>query len=119
MPGQVLQVWRFVVKADLSLGGTGGGCSRPSCLPSHPTAFYYGYLDYAFDCATGQFDTVLVLFHNCDEFIHNPVFSSVPGVFNPGRTYAIVAPDTPANRIYTTALGAMTLTRKRDGRVGL
>ncbi|QDU65911.1 hypothetical protein [Engelhardtia mirabilis] len=43
--GSEKQVWRFVVKADLQRGNTNFGCNVPNCLGTHPTAFYYGYLD--------------------------------------------------------------------------
>ena len=35
---------------------------------------------------------MLVLFHNCDRFIHSPGLSDKPGVFHADRSYAIVAP---------------------------
>ena len=54
-------------------------------------------MDYALDCVTNTFDTVLVLYHACDEFIHKPGFSSVPGTFHPNSTYALVAPHTTTN----------------------
>ncbi|MEM7305832.1 MAG: hypothetical protein AAF682_04145 [Planctomycetota bacterium] len=96
-PGQVVQVWRFLVKADLMLASGSTGCPLPSCMPTHPTAFYYGYLDYAFDCTTGLWESALALFHACDAFVHDPLISSRPGVFHPGRSYALVAPSTAAN----------------------
>ena len=96
--GQTLQVWRFVVKADLSLSGSSTGlCPLPSCLPTHPTAFYYGYLDYAFNCSLGTWESALVLFHGCDKFQHDPLYSSRPGSFHPSRSYALVAPSTLSN----------------------
>ena len=92
------QVWRFAVKVDLSASTAAPiACPVPTCLPSQATAFFYGYADYALNCATGNFETVLVLFHNCDLFIHGPAHSSKAGVFHPGETYAIVGPDTPGN----------------------
>ena len=35
--------------------------------------------------------------HGSDNFVHHPLLSSQPGVFNPTETYAIVGPDTAAN----------------------
>ncbi|HZM00225.1 MAG TPA: hypothetical protein VFD43_08240, partial [Planctomycetota bacterium] len=98
--GLPTQVWRFTAKADLSapVGGTATLCPKPTCITPfgpHPTAFYYGYVDYASCAATGPFSNVLVLFHNCDRFIHQPGLSDRPGVFHPGSTYAIVAPHSP------------------------
>ncbi len=94
-----LQVWRFAVRADLSLiaGAIADDCMVPPSLGPYPTAYYYGYADYAFDCDNNQWEQSLVLFHNCDEFIHDQLISGVPGTFNPDRTYGIVAPDTAAN----------------------
>lgn len=89
------QVYRFVVKIDVSAPVL-VPCTSPTCLVSEPTAFYYGYLDYAFDCGSGQAQAALVLFHNCDWFIHHPK-STVPGTFHPDMSFAIVAPSTPAN----------------------
>jgi hypothetical protein len=98
VPGTVgNQVWRFVVKADVSPSTTAFGCQVPNCLGAHPTAFYHGYLDYAFDCVAGTWESALVLFHGCDKFQHDPLFSSRPGVFHPGRSFALVAPSTPGN----------------------
>jgi len=91
-----LQVYRFVVKIDMQALGPVTTCFSPACLSSVPTAFYYGYVDYAFDCSNGSFETVLVLFHNCDMFIHHPL-STVPGTYHPNVSYAIVGPDTAAN----------------------
>lgn len=98
VPGTVgIQVWRFVVKADVSPSSTILGCQVPSCLGTHPTAFYHGYLDYAFDCVNGTWESALVLFHGCDKYQHDPLFSSRPGVFHPGRSFALVAPSTAVN----------------------
>ena len=95
--GNTTQVWRFAAKVDLSAvaGTPPSPCVTPSCItPAGPygTAFYYGYADYANCDPTVPWDTVLVLFHNCDRFIHAPGLSDKPGVFHPGRSYALVAP---------------------------
>lgn len=93
------QVWRFAAKVDMAASTVATpGCPVPACslLPGS-TAFYYGYVDYALNCATGAFDTAIVLYHGCDKFIHDPAYSSVPGAFHPTRTFAIVGPDTAAN----------------------
>ncbi len=101
-PGVVpVQVWRFVVKVDLSFAGTPApplACPSPTCLPGQQTAFYYGYIDYAASCnASGPtWEAAVVLFHSCDSYIHTPGLSSRPGAFHPGRVFAIVAPHTTA-----------------------
>ncbi|MFG0315747.1 MAG: hypothetical protein ACF8XB_00635 [Planctomycetota bacterium JB042] len=98
--GNLHQTWRFLVKVDLSpvAGTTGlGVCPVPTCIGtpgSHPTAFFYGYLDYSRECSASSlaYDNALVLFHGCDFMIHKPGLSDRPGTFHPGRSYAIVAP---------------------------
>jgi hypothetical protein len=97
-----IQVWRFAAKADLKTSSPTlpGSCPVPMALGMYPTAFYYGYVDYAFDCTTGQWDTAVVLFHAGDLFINKPGISSTPapaGGLDPNRCYAVVAPDTAAN----------------------
>ena len=91
------QVWRFTAKADLA--GVPGGivppCPAPNCIAPigpHPTAFFYGYVDYTSCAAAGPWENTLVLYHACDRFIHMPGLSDKPGVFHPGGSYAIVAP---------------------------
>ena len=93
------QVWRFLIKADLKTGPTPviAPCPVPSCIPQADTAFFYGYVDYAIDCATGIRENAVVLFHGCDWLIHGQLLSDKPGTFHPDRSYAIVAPDTPVN----------------------
>ncbi len=98
------QVYRFTAKADLTSvlpAGMLPPCPMPRCLPpggTQPTAFFYGYADYACDPTdpTAPFDPVLVLYHACDRFIHRPGFSDRPGTFHPTESYAIVAPHTAA-----------------------
>jgi hypothetical protein len=97
-----VQVWRFAAKADLhtsspSLPGT---CPVPKALAPYPAAFYYGYVDYAFDCTSGAWDSAVVLFHAGDLFVNKPGISYTPAPatgLDPNRSFAIVAPDTAAN----------------------
>jgi hypothetical protein len=105
-PGVQYQVWRFVVKADVfTSAALPPACPVPSCLGPHPTAFYYGYLDYAFECGTG-WRAALVIFHGCDKFQHDPLLSDKPGVFHPTMSYAVVAPSTTANPFVPALLPA-------------
>ncbi len=95
--GTVAQVWRFTAKADLvSLAAPGGPpCPVPNCIAPvgpHPTAFFYGYVDYTNCTAAGTWENVLVLYHACDRFIHAPGLSDRPGVFHASSSFAIVAP---------------------------
>jgi hypothetical protein len=95
--GNSIQVWRFTAKADLSALSTAlaSVCAVPPCiapLGPHPTAFFYGYVDYATCNVSGLWENVLVLSHAPDRFIHTPGFSDRPGVFHPGQSYTIIAP---------------------------
>lgn len=99
--GNPYQVWRFAAKADLSPVPAGiiPPCPTARCLPpfgTQPTAFYYGYVDYASLCGTIISQNTCVLYHACDFFIHRPGFSDRPGVFHPNEAYAIVAPHSAA-----------------------
>ena len=102
--GALVQVWRFMAKADLSSlvpAAVVPPCPVPACLPPigpNSSAFFYGYVDYAHTCGGGTgFESVAVLFHGCDWLQHKPAISSRPGVFHPGVSYAIVAPHTTLN----------------------
>jgi len=95
--GTVAQVWRFTAKADLASLALPGSppCPIPNCIAPvgpHPTAFFYGYVDYTNCTASGGWENALVLYHACDRFIHTPGLSDKPGVFHPGSSFAIVAP---------------------------
>jgi hypothetical protein len=95
--GNLIQVWRFTAKADLSAvpGGLPANCPTPNCIAPfgpHPTAFFYGYVDYATCATTGSWENVIVLNHAVDRFIHAPGLSDRPGVFHPGQSFAIIAP---------------------------
>jgi hypothetical protein len=93
------QVWRFMAKVDFTTDPTSPflPCPVASCLTQMPTAFYYGYIDYAQNCVTHEFEEAVVLYHACDWFVHNPLLSDRPGVFHPEVSYAVVAPHTPVN----------------------
>jgi len=106
IPGQIAQVFRFVVKGDFTTTAAGGpSCQVPSCLAVHPTAFFYGYLDYSFDCS-GVWSAAIVLYHGCDNYQHTPGLSSRPGAFHPQRSFAVVAPSTPGNPFIPVVLPA-------------
>jgi len=81
-------------------------CPQPTCTDFWPTAFYYGYIDYAFDCATGGWESALVLFHGCDKFQHDQAISDKPGTYHPTISYALVAPTTTANPFIPAVLPA-------------
>jgi hypothetical protein len=90
------QVYRFLVKVDLAspVAAVLPSIAVPADLTLNPTAFYYGYVDYARVCQTGQFKQALMLFHGSDFLIHYPGISSGVGGANPIRSHALVAPDT-------------------------
>ena len=94
------QVYRFAVKVHLAApAGAVESCYVPLCAIGNE-AYYYGYLDYALDCTTGAWESALMLFHNCDEYIHKtaPAGAFSPaGAFHPKTMYAIVAPSSAAN----------------------
>lgn len=97
--GTAYQVWRFTAKADMFLanpGVIGPSCIVPPVLTQYPSAFYYGYLDYALDCGTGGMTGAMVLMNNCDAFINMPVFSSTPSTLSPTRKHVLVMPDNAA-----------------------
>ena len=81
-PGSSWQVWRFAAKVDVQatvpLMPGASNCPQPACLLTEPTAFYYGYMDYAFDCVNNVFEASLVLHHGCDSFQHDPLLSTSP-----------------------------------------
>lgn len=92
------QVYRFALKVDLfGAQSSPPVCPVPDCIPAVQATFFYGYVDYAFDCASGAVEHALALFHGCDELTHDPLLSAQPGVYHPTRSYAIVGPDTSAN----------------------
>jgi hypothetical protein len=100
LPDGQLQVWRFAAKGQLSL--VAGAQPQPAIVPPSavalPSIFYYGYVEYARHCQSGQWEMVSVLLHQCDHFIHGgPAFTATPGVYHPGSSFALVGPDTAAN----------------------
>lgn len=97
--GTGYEVFRFVAKADLSSPpGPLQACATPLCAKTPgASSFYYGYVDYARDCSGSTFESALVLHHASDAFIHDSALSAVPGNFHAGKSFAIVAPDTPGN----------------------
>jgi hypothetical protein len=104
------QVWRFLIKLDLQANPSPvapSGLLFPADLAINNTVFYYGHVDYALDCNTGQFKTSVVLFHGADWLINFPGISSNNAGANPTRSYALVAPNTPINP-FVPALSLIT-----------
>lgn len=100
-PTALYQVWRFPAKVELAGDfDLTPFCPVPACLGPYRTAFFYGYVDWALDCRTGEWRNALVLFHDCDLFSHHPVLSdkpSFPHPLHPDTSSAIVAPHTAVN----------------------
>ncbi len=102
-PPAQYQVWRFLFKVDLSGSGLiGSSPVLPNSLGSCPSAFYYGHVDYAFDCVSNFWESSFSLYHGADNFSHGPVLSSCPSTLDPISSYAIVGPDTAANPFVPT-----------------
>ncbi len=100
------QVWRFTAKADMRLvPGAPVTAPVPNSLVSGAQwAFFYGYVDYAYHCATNTWEQSVVMYHGCDRFQHMPGFSQFPGVFDPTSSFAFVGPDTVGNPFVPSAI---------------
>ncbi len=94
--GQTLQVYRFLLKADLIASGP-PPYDCPITSETEPSHFFYGYLDLAFNCSTTLWEPATALYHSCDVFGHNPATSAVPGPHHPSLSTAIIGPHTLAN----------------------
>ncbi len=105
--GDPLHVFRMLMKVDLGPMGA-VVCPVPLCAAITPTAFFYGHVDFAFNCNSGSWETALSLVHTCDKFIHNSVASSIPAAIHPIDTYAIVGPDVAANPFVPSLIPPLT-----------
>jgi len=91
---QQLQIWRFLINGDLVPGPAAGNapCPVPTSVLAFGRARFTGYIDYAFDCNSGQFaNAVWMLNHACDKFEHEPGYPRA-GIFDPNRAYTFVGP---------------------------
>lgn len=91
-----MTVWRFILNGDLLPGPAlpNTPCDRPSCLNQYARVYWTGYIDYALDCATGQWSIAWMLDHECDA-IHHPAGSIRPAPavgLHPSRSFSIVGP---------------------------
>lgn len=94
--GTGLQVWRFLLNGDF--GATQNvpntPCDRPGCIAGFNRVYFTGYIDYALDCATNQWQTAFALDHECDG-IHHTAASARPAPaagFHPSRSFTMVSP---------------------------
>lgn len=88
------QVWRFLTHGNLKPTAAAGGppCRVPSCAAAFGNRVRFtGYIDYAFDCSTGNWDAAWMLTHACDQIDHTPGFPR-GGSFHPDRSYSFVGP---------------------------
>jgi hypothetical protein len=92
------QVWRFLLNGDLVpsaflLGAYGANAAVvPPCQATFGHAVHFwGYIDYALDCASNSYATAWVLNHDCDFSEHHPT-GARPGVFHPRYSYDFLGP---------------------------
>jgi hypothetical protein len=98
LPGAInLNVWRFVVNGDLLPGPAlpANSCQRPDCMNQFARLHVTGYVDYAYDCINGTWQSSWKLSHECDSVHHQPGTArpAPPTGFHPTRSYTVVAPD--------------------------
>jgi hypothetical protein len=94
--GTVLQVWRFLVNGDFAPTANVpmSPCDRPACLGTYNRIYFTGYIDYAFDCATGNWEFAFGLTHECDGIHHDPSsWRPAPATgLHPTRSFTMVSP---------------------------
>ena len=100
IPGAInLEVWRFTINGDfapgLALPNT--PCDRPQCLNVYSRCYFTGYIDYALECSTGNWQAAWALDHECDG-IHHTAGSARPAPatgLHPTRSFTMVGPGAP------------------------
>jgi hypothetical protein len=91
------EVWRFLVNGNLApstfLSTRFANNARvlPPCTSQYPKPHFWGYVDYARNCATGQWQVSWAIQHDCDYWEHSSA-SVRPGSFHPNDSYTFVAP---------------------------
>jgi len=93
MPGQFIQVWRYLVNGDLTpMNTTAMPCGIPACAASSGNLVRFtGYVDYAYDCSTNVTQEAWMITHACDSIDHASG-SPRAGVFHPNRYFTFVGP---------------------------
>lgn len=94
--GATIQVWRFLLNGDFAPTAAvpNTPCDRPGCLAGFNRIYFTGYVDYALDCATGQWQAAFALDHECDGLHHAPgTARPAPAAgFHPTRSFDMVSP---------------------------
>lgn len=96
-PGAIgTTVWRFLLNGDIlpTAAVPMNPLERPSSLGVYTRLYVSGHIDYALDCATGQWSVAWSLNHECDQVHHRPgTARPAPATgFDPGRSWSIVGP---------------------------
>lgn len=92
MPGQFIQVWRYLVNGDLQpVIPMALPTGNPACaVPNGNKVRFTGYIDYAHDCS-GVTQRAWMITHACDAIDH-AVGGPRAGVFHPSRYYSFAGP---------------------------
>jgi hypothetical protein len=96
-PGAIgTTVWRFLLNGDIlpTAAVPMNPLERPTSLNVYTRLYVSGHIDYALDCATGQWSVAWSLNHECDQVHHRPgTARPAPATgFDPGRSWSIVGP---------------------------
>lgn len=91
-----LTVWRFIVNGDMkpTINLTNNSLYRPACQSTYGQVYFSGYIDYAFDCNTNQWQIAWNLNHECDG-VHHVLGTARPAPasgFHPTRSFSFIGP---------------------------
>ncbi len=94
-----IQIWRFLLNGDLKVSNElidrfgNNTCVVAPCAPVFNRNIHVsGYIDYAQDCNTGQFEIAYALDHDCDLYEHQSGFSCRQGNYHSNQSYSWVGP---------------------------
>jgi hypothetical protein len=109
-----LNVWRFVVNGDFAPTPLvpANPCERPGCLVQYNRIYFSGHIDYALECATGNWKVAFALSHECDGIHHAPgTARPAPAIgLHPTRSFTMVGPG-------STFVPSITTVGKSDGSI--
>lgn len=92
--GRQYQVWRFLTNGNMrALAAAGAApCPVPACAASFGgRVHFFGHLDVAEECASGQRFLAFSFDHDCDEYHHRAGYARA-GTFHPDRSFTFVGP---------------------------